>query len=59
MKGIVNFIRECVQEMKKVSWPSKDDVIVSTRVVVISVFIISLILGALDYVLFYIINLIL
>lgn len=59
MKGIINFIKECVQEMRKVNWPTKDDVMLSTRVVVVSVLFISLLLGALDYILFRVVNIIL
>lgn len=59
MKRIITFFKECVQELKKVSWPTKDDVWLSTKTVVVSVAVISLILGAVDYVLFYLVNLVL
>ena len=59
MKRIISFIKECIQEMKKVSWPTRDEVTNSTRVVVISVALIAMLLGAIDYLLFRIINLVL
>lgn len=59
MKKITGFFKECVGELKKVNWPTKDDVIVSTKAVVVSVLIISIILGLLDYALFYLVNLVL
>lgn len=58
MNRIVKFGRECILELKKVSWPSKDEVLSSTRIVVISTLIISALLGLLDYLLFYGINLV-
>ncbi len=45
---IVSFFKECVAELKKVVWPSKDDVISSVKVVLISTVVIAVILGLLD-----------
>ena len=59
MKKIVKFIRECILELKRVSWPSKEEVIASTKTVVISVLFISLLLGVLDYLLFNALNILL
>ncbi len=59
MKKITVFFKECVGELRKVNWPTKDDVIISTKTVVVSVLAISIILGLLDYALFYVVNLIL
>ncbi len=59
MKKIRKFFKESMQELKKLNWPTQDEVILSTKVVVISVIIISILLGLLDYGLFYAINLIL
>ena len=36
MAKAVDFIKECGAELKKVVWPTKDDVISSVKVVVIS-----------------------
>lgn len=43
------FIRESKAELKKVVWPTKDDVLSSIKVVVISTIIMSVILGLLDW----------
>lgn len=43
-----SFFRECVGELKKVTWPTKDDVWASVKVVIVLTFIMSIILGALD-----------
>ncbi|MCR5437082.1 MAG: preprotein translocase subunit SecE [Treponema sp.] len=42
------FFRESVAELKKVVWPTKQDVFSSIKVVIVSTIIIAVILGALD-----------
>jgi len=49
MKKIINFFMESYAELKKVAWPSKDDVIAQTFVVVISLLIVSIILFFMDF----------
>jgi preprotein translocase subunit SecE len=51
MKKIVQFCKECVAELKKVVWPSKEDVIASVKVVVVSTVVMACLLGLMDYVL--------
>ena len=51
MKKIVQFFKESVSELKKVSWPSKDEVVSSTKLVVVSVVIFAAILGLVDFLL--------
>jgi preprotein translocase subunit SecE len=48
MSKIIQFIKECVAELRKVVWPTRDDVISSVKVVVVSTIIIAAILGLLD-----------
>ena len=43
-----SFFREFVGELKKVTWPTKDDVLASVKVVIILTIITSILLGALD-----------
>ena len=45
------FFKDSYAELRKVMWPSRDEVRASTRVVIISVLLISAILGAFDLVL--------
>jgi preprotein translocase subunit SecE len=45
---IKNFFREVKVELKKVVFPSRDELIGSTWVVIISVFVVSIFLGILD-----------
>lgn len=49
MKKIIQFIKECVAEMKRVTWPSRSEVFSSIRVVLISTIIMAIILGLFDY----------
>ncbi len=48
MAKVMGFFKECVAELRKVVWPSRDDVVSSVKVVIISTIIIAVILGALD-----------
>jgi preprotein translocase subunit SecE len=52
MKKIIQFFRDCYGEMRKVVWPTRQDVISSTKVVIISTVIISLILSFFDLVIY-------
>ena len=45
-----SFIRECVEELKRVSWPTSKQVWNSTKVVVISTIVAAVILGLMDWV---------
>ncbi len=49
MKKIFQFIRECAGELRKVTWPTRNDVISTTRVVFISTIIVAVILGLFDW----------
>lgn len=50
MKAVKQFIEECQNELKKVVWPDKNELTGSTWVVIISVIILTAIVGSLDYV---------
>jgi preprotein translocase subunit SecE len=49
-KGIRKFYRETMAELKKVSWPTREEAIHLTRVVIIVIFAMGAFLGLLDYV---------
>lgn len=53
------FLAEARLELKKVVWPSKRQTMLSTRVVVIFVILISVFLGVVDFVLSRLVKLIL
>lgn len=48
MAKITGFFKECAGELKKVVWPTRDEVISSVKVVLVSTVIIAAVLGALD-----------
>jgi len=48
MNKIVQFIKESYAELRKVIWPSREDVISSVKVVIISTGIIAALLGLVD-----------
>ncbi len=58
MGRIIQFFRESYAELRKVAWPSRDEVASSTKVVLLSVALIALALGFIDFVLFQAIDLI-
>ncbi len=49
MKNIVQFFKDSYGELKKVVWPSKDSVIASTKVVLVSTLLVSVFLAAVDF----------
>ena len=48
MRKVIQFVKESYAELRKVIWPSRDDVISSVKVVLISTIIIAAILGLID-----------
>lgn len=48
MKKIVQFLKEAYAELKNVSWPSKEQTIHYTVLVIVISLVIALILGLLD-----------
>ena len=48
MVKVIQFFKESKAELKRVVWPTKDDVISSIKVVIISTILVALILGLLD-----------
>ena len=52
MKKIFRFFKESYAELKKVTWPSREEVAASTRVVLVSVILVALALGVVDFLIF-------
>ena len=48
MGKVFGFFKECGAELKKVVWPTRDDVVSSVKVVIVSTIIIAAILGLFD-----------
>ena len=53
MRKIVQFAKESYAELRKVIWPSREDVISSVKVVLISTAIVAAILGFIDMLLLF------
>ncbi len=49
MKKIIQFFKDCVGELRKVIWPSRDDVIAGTKVVIVSTILVAIFLGVVDF----------
>ena len=48
MKKVIQFARESVAELRKVVWPSREDVVSSVKVVLVSTVLIAAVLGVVD-----------
>lgn len=48
MPKVFQFFKECGAELKKVVWPTRQDVFASIKVVLISTIIVAIVLGLLD-----------
>jgi len=57
MRRIITFFQESFAELKKVTWPSRDETVASTKVVIVSTILIAALLGLVDLVLFQLMNL--
>jgi preprotein translocase subunit SecE len=51
-----NFVREAVQELKKVTWPNRKEALGTTGVVLILVFFLAGYLGLVDFILSHIVR---
>jgi preprotein translocase subunit SecE len=58
MKKIILFFQESFAEGKKVTWPGRDEVTSSTKVVLISTIVIAVVLGLVDFLLVKLVDLI-
>jgi preprotein translocase subunit SecE len=48
-RSITQFFKDAKMELKKVTWPTPKQTLASTAVVIILVFVVSLILGIIDF----------
>ncbi len=51
MSKIVQFFKDSYAELRKVVWPTREDVLASTKVVIVSTVIVAFCLGLLDFLL--------
>jgi preprotein translocase subunit SecE len=57
MRKIIAFFQESFAELKKVTWPSREETVASTKVVIVSTIIIAMLLGLVDLILFQVMDL--
>ncbi len=53
---IVKFLKETKAEMRKVTWPTRDELIGSTKIVIIATLVVTLFIGIVDQILTLIIR---
>jgi len=51
MKRIIQFFKDSYAELKKVQWPSRDEVASNTKIVFVSVLIFAAVFGVVDFLL--------
>ena len=56
MKRIILFFQESYAELRKVTWPSRDEAMASTKVVLVSTLLIAGMLGLVDFILFKLVD---
>jgi preprotein translocase subunit SecE len=53
---IVKFLKETKAEMRKVTWPTRDELVGSTKIVIIATLVVTLFIGVVDQILTLIIR---
>lgn len=53
---LVKFLKETKAEMRKVTWPTRDELIGSTKIVIIATLVVTLFIGIVDQILTLIIR---
>lgn len=53
---LVKFFRETKAEMRKVTWPTRDELVGSTKIVIIATLVVTLFIGFIDQILTLIIR---
>ena len=57
IEKVTKYFNDTIQELRKVAWPSKDELIGSTIVVVVMSLLVSIFIGVVDQVLNKLVNL--
>jgi preprotein translocase subunit SecE len=50
MKRLITFFKDSYAELRKVIWPSREEVASNTKVVLVSVAIFAVVLGVIDFI---------
>lgn len=49
IQNLIHFVRETRQELKKVSWPTRDELTDSTVLVILTTFLMAAFIGVIDF----------
>jgi preprotein translocase subunit SecE len=52
MKRIIQFFKDSYGELRKVTWPTRDEAVASTKVVIVAILLAAFFLGIVDIILF-------
>lgn len=58
MKRIIQFFKDSYAELRKVQWPSREEVGSNTKVVLVSVLIFAVVFGVVDFLLLQAVDLV-
>ena len=58
MKKIIQFFKDSYAELRKVQWPSREEVGSNTKVVLVSVLIFAVVFGVVDFLLLQAVDLV-
>jgi preprotein translocase subunit SecE len=50
MKRFIAYVRESFGELKKVSWPKKNEIVTSSVIIIVFIVIMTLFLGFIDFI---------
>ena len=59
MRRLQNYIREVIQELRKVTWPTREELKGATVTVILFTLLCTVFVGAVDFVLGYLVRLVL
>jgi len=51
IQKITQFVKEAIEELKKVTWLGRKDVVASTIVIVVLIIIVAIFIGSVDFIL--------
>jgi len=59
MRKLITFLKDVNLELKRVTWPNRDQIVSATAVVIIATLIVAVYLGAVDFVLSKVLHIVL
>jgi len=56
MNKMISFLKECKKEFKLVIWPTKEEVYLNTKLIIMTTIIFAMVLGFVDFLLINIVS---